>query len=290
MRERIKNILQLNKTSSPGKKINSYLNSGRVPWSEGYSEFKYKSIKDIIYSDEHLAPFIQKKLPLNFGIGIDERVVEYPWIFSKINKGKNLLLDAGSTFNFDFIVNHPTIKNKELTIYTFFPEDDCFFKNRISYVFGDLRDMYFKEATFDEIVSQSTIEHIGMDNSIYGYEEKNIAFEKSYDYLMAVKEMERILKPGGRLLITFPFGKHEHHGFFQQFDGEMLQKILDLLSDKGHIDTDFFKYESNGWRFASKPELAQVVSYNPHTGKGKLDDGAAHCRSIACIEFIKNAQ
>jgi len=288
MRERIKNILRLDKASSPGKRINSYLNSGRVPWSDGYAEFKYKSIKDIIYSEESLSPFIQKQLPLNFGIGLDERVIEYPWIFSKISKSKNLVLDAGSTFNFDFIVNHPIIKNKELTIYTFFPEDDCFFKNRISYVFGDLREMYFKDAAFDEIISQSTIEHIGMDNSIYGYEERNIATVKSYDYLKAVKEMERILKPAGKLLITFPFGKHEHHGFFQQFDEEMLDKILGLLSNNGSLNTDFFKYERTGWRFASKPELAEVVSYNPHTGKGKLDDGAAHCRSVACIEFVKN--
>ena len=39
--------------------------------------------------------------------------------------------------------------------------------------------------------------------------------------------------------------------------------------------------------FANKKELVNVVSYNPHTGKGKQNDNAAHCRSVACVEFIK---
>jgi SAM-dependent methyltransferase len=199
-------------------------------------------------------------------------------------------LDAGSTFNFDFIVDHPIISQKQLTIFTYFPEENCFFKKRISYVFGDLRNICFKDSLFDEIVCQSTIEHIDMDNSIYGYSGQQTIGHKSYEYLKAVAELIRALKPNGKLLLTFPFGKYEYHGFFQQFDEEMLQRILELFDGNGSYNLDFFKYEKEGWRFADRSELHAIQSYNPHTGIGKLDDGAAHCRSIACIEFIKTGK
>ena len=284
----MKNLFTFSKKSiSPEEKIASYVRNGRIPWSEGYEEYKYKLITENINSESSLSVFRSKKLTNGYGIGVDERSVEYPWIFSKISSDKKIMLDAGSTLNFNFIADHPVIKNKELTIYTFFPEKNCFYKNRINYVFGDLRNMFFKDETFEEIVSQSTIEHIDMDNSIYGYDEKHTE-KKSFEYLVAVAEMIRVLKKGGKLMITFPYGKYENHGFFQQFDQEMLSKILDLFMGKGKTEVDYFKYEKEGWRFAEQSELSEVASYNPHTGKGKGNDGAAHCRSIACIEFVKN--
>jgi hypothetical protein len=274
---------------TPEKKIEYYIQNGRIPWSDGYEIYKYRFISEVLNTPEKLISFKNKSLPQDFAVGIDERSVEYPWIFSKLSEKQNTLLDAGSTFNFEFMVEHPLIKKKDLTIFTFFPEVNCFFKKRISYVFGDLRNMYFKDEFFEEIVSQSTIEHIDMDNSIYGYSEESTKEKKSYEYLKAVSEMIRILKRGGRLLMTFPFGKYEYHGFFQQFDAEMLQRIMDLFEGKGEVKTDYFKYEKTGWRFAQQAELSQIMSFNPHTGKGKSDDGAAHCRSVACIEFIKNS-
>jgi hypothetical protein len=277
------------KNNSVEENIQLYFKNGRIPWSQGYSEYKYKFITETINSEKQLAFFKNRKLPQNFGLGIDERCVEYPWLFSKLSLNDQALLDAGSTFNFDFIVSHPLIKNKKLTIYTFFPEKDCFYKNCVNYVFGDLRDMYFKDESFHTVISHSTIEHIDMDNSIYGYNERHTAEgEKSYDYLKAILEMIRVLKPGGKLMITFPFGKYEYHGFFQQFDREMLDKLLTLFTNKGTTGVDYFKYEKEGWRFAEQNELHVSESYNPHTGKGKYEDGAAHSRSIACIEFIKN--
>lgn len=289
IKSKAETVLYPVKTISTEQRIQSYITNGRIPWSDGYHQYKYDFIKNTINTPEKLVSFKHKSLPKEFAVGIDERSVEYPWIFSRLSDKQYALLDAGSTFNFEFAVEHPLIKKKELTIFTFFPEEQCFFKKRISYVFGDLRSMYFKDESFEEIVSQSTIEHIDMDNSIYGYSEENTKEKKSYEYLKAVSEMIRILKPAGKLLITVPFGKYEYHGFFQQFDKEMLQRILDLFKGKGEVQTDYFNYERTGWRFAEQAELSEVMSYNPHTGKGKSDDGAAHCRSIACIEFIKNS-
>lgn len=270
--------------------IAKYLQDGRIPWSPGYIPYKEQFIKDSIENDDLLSKFRNTETLSDFGLGLDERVVEYPWIFSNLSQQPSRLLDGGSTFNFKFIVNHPNIQNKDLTIFTFEPERSCFYKNKISYIYGDLRDMYLKDNSFDFVVSQSTIEHIDMDNSIYGYdiahnENQN---EKSYEYLKAVQEMIRVLKPGGTLLLTFPFGKFENHGFFQQFDAEMLSRIVQLFDNKGIYSPTFFKYLPKGWVFCNEDDCSDIGSFNPHTGVGKLDDGAAHCRSVCCIKFEKN--
>ena len=129
-----------------------------------------------------------------------------------------------------------------------------------------------------------------MDNSIYGYDitHNEDSNKKSYEFLLAVIEMVRVLKAKGALLLTFPYGKFENHGFFQQFDDEMLDRVLNLFESLGKCQVTFFQYKNDSWNFASKDDLANIVSYNPHSGKGELDDGAAHCRSIACLHFIKN--
>jgi SAM-dependent methyltransferase len=122
---------------------------------------------------------------------------------------------------------------------------------------------------------------------MYGYKEAHAREGKSYEYMKAISELHRVLRPGGKLLLTFPFGKFEHHGFFQQVDKEMIDRIIEMLSNSGSVEVDYLKYEKNGWRFALQQELHHVQSYNPHTGDGKLNDGAAHSRSIACIQYIK---
>jgi SAM-dependent methyltransferase len=266
-----------------------YLKSGMIPWSKGYHAYKTEVITRSINDGDLIKSLINNEIPENFGYRLDERVIEYPWIFSKLSKKNEKILDAGSTFNFDFIVNHDNIKSKDLTIFTYAPEDSAFNKKRVSYVYGDLRDLPFKNDLFDLVVSQSTIEHIDMDNSLYGYEIKHNedSNNKSYEYLKALKEMIRVLKSKGQLLLTFPFGKFENHGFFQQFDQEMLDRILDLLKEKGNHKVTFFKYEKEGWKFAPIESLLYSESFNPHTGKGKKDDFAAHSRAVACIEFKK---
>ena len=229
-------------------------------------------------------------MPTNYGYRLDERIVEYPWILANLKKGKTIFLDAGSTFNFGYLLNNELIQNKEKFIYTFYPEDKSYNHKRISYVYGDLRDLPFRDNFFEEIVCQSTIEHIDMDNSMYGYDLKStleLVSNKSYEYVKVIKELLRVLKSDGQLLLTFPYGKFENHGFFQQFDDEMVAIITDLMKNSGKYELFFFKYLPDGWIFANQEECNDSESFNPHTQIGKKDDFAAHSRAICCVKFIQ---
>jgi hypothetical protein len=271
-------------------RIEAYVRNGRTPWSDGYSEYKEDRIKDVIHSPQIMTEFASGTLPPGYGVALDERLVEYPWILNQLSDRKTRMLDAGSTFNFEYMVDHRKIAKKNLTIFTYAPEPNAFTTRGVSHVYGDLRATPFKDGYFEEIVSQSTIEHIDMDNSIYGYDVSNSAAtgRKSYSYLAAVIELERILAKGGLLLLTFPYGAFESHGFFQQFDNEMTDRIICLLSTSGEVDLTFFRYRSAGWTFITRDECEDASSYNPHTGIGKGDDMAAHCRGICCISFRKS--
>ncbi len=271
------------------KQRKEYLDNGQIPWSTGYLSFRNEKISEVLKDVNNLQTFAKNQIPPEFGYRLDERIVEYSWIFSQLPQQKVKLLDAGSTFNYDFIVSQEILQNKELSILTYAPESPNFNEKRISYLYEDLRNIPFKDNYFDIVVSQSTIEHIDMDNSIYGYDITHNEEEtrKSYEYLRAIKEMLRVLKNNGMLLLTFPFGKFEHHGFFQQFDTEMLKKLLTVLDNQGDYRLDFFRYTEKGWITCNEDDCKDIISYNPHTGRGKGTDSAAHCRSICCIKFIK---
>ena len=273
------------------KRLRSYFKGNRIPWSEGYDDFKWQEIMKSIHSPATLELFRSgESLPAGYGVGLDERIVEYPFVFSRLKNDKSVFLDAGSTFNYESIVEHSVLREKELNIYTYFPESWNFVGKRISYQFGDLRALPYRNDWFDEIACISTIEHIGMDNTLYGYKEtRNSAGpDASAGYLTVIKELLRVLKPGGSLFLTFPFGRKISYGFFQQFNSEMTGGIRSILDPAGKAESMYFKYTPKGWIISNEESCADSDSYNPHTGEGKGNDGAAHSRAVCALHFIKN--
>ena len=257
-----------------------------IPWSLGYNDYKWNQINSVLNSHKSFEEIIRQK---DYGFRIDERIVELPWFFSKIQYDSEIMLDAGSALNFPSILKHPKLLNKDLTLFTYFPENYNEIKNRISYCFGDLREIPYKNNLFDIIACISTLEHIDMDNSIYGYSINNSSKTnlKSFEYLKAIRELLRVLKPGGKMFLTIPFGKWENHGFFQQFDVEMLELAINEISAYCEYSLEFFKYKNDGWESSNLKRCEASESFNPHTGVGGKNDMAAHCRAIVAIESKK---
>src|SRR5438874_13340516 len=92
----------------PMSPIEQYLAGGRVPWSEGYSKYKNAFIASVFADPVLMARFAASaELPTGYAPRLDERVVEYPWVLSRLRDRPGRILDAGSTFATNLVLDLP---------------------------------------------------------------------------------------------------------------------------------------------------------------------------------------
>ena len=276
-----------------------YLAGQGAPFTLGYSIHHRQFMAEALSDSSLLAAFgAGTDLPHGYGIGIDERCVEYPWMLTQLGPGPGSLLDAGSTLNHDFILELPVLGSKEIHILTLAPEQDCFWHKGVSYLFHDLRSIPIRDEYYDAISCLSTLEHIGCDNSSY----TGSADDREHrpkDYLVAIDELCRVLRPGGVLLITVPFGAYAHLGVQQQFDAGMVATAGDALGRHGEVSNRFYRYSDTGWQLATEAECADRHYVEWATGiwaRGNVPkaipvepDRAVAARAVACLRLDKRA-
>src|SRR5262249_3211063 len=91
-----------------------------------------------------------------------------------------------------------------------------------------------------------------------------------------LREIERVLTPGGRALVTVPFGRREDHGWFRQYDEASWSALLRSTTLRTESE-DTYALDDRGWRPAARRSLANV-SYG---------DGSAAARAVLCAELRK---
>jgi SAM-dependent methyltransferase len=274
----------------------AYWKKGGIPWSPGYNEAKVRFIRESLSTAEILAQFRAGELPKRFGVGFDERCVEYPWLFSQLHGAPESVLDAGSALNHEFILDHPVFRKKQLSIVTLAPEGVCFWQRGISYLYGDLRDLPIRDEYCDTIVCLSTLEHVGCDNSIYR-KDGSAREERLGDFVLVMKSLYRVLKPGGSLFLTVPFGVYRYFGAFQQFDRDLLSRAVAAFGEARALSESFYRYDRDGWHTAKAADCAacQYVHWVADvwlSGQWPKPlpverDRAAAARAVACVRLTK---
>ena len=279
-------------------RIQAYLQSGRRPWSTGYNDYKMQSLKQILADEVMLAKFKNHEpLPAGYAARLDARLIEIPWVLSHIAGMNAVMLDAGSSLNHLPVLEAVSMKGKQLTILTLAPEKHCYWNKwdqGISYLFDDMRALPFRDNHFDVIACISTIEHIGMDNAMYAGSGETGKAGASTDFLVAVSELRRVLKPTGLLYITFPFGRYENHGWFQQFDSSLVDKLIQGFTPTS-VGEAVYRYTADGWNLSNRADCSQCEFFDVH-GTGYFDssstidfpsDFPAGERAVACLELRK---
>ena len=215
-------------------------------------------------------------LPAGLGAGYDERVVEYGWLFSRGLRGR--VLDAGSVLNHRHLVERLLSGIDELTIVTLAPEATSLNSLGISYLYSDLRDLPLRDDRYDEVVCLSTIEHVGMDNAVYGAAQPR-SEDPREDAAVALRELLRVTKPGGRVHLSLPFGRRENHGWFRQLDRE---DVDDLLRRAGvsAANEEVFLHTLRGWQRTTSARAADA-SYQDKPGRAP--DLAVAARAVLCL-------
>jgi SAM-dependent methyltransferase len=249
-----------------------------APFAGDYAE-RHRRFVEATLNDAALAAAFRDggRLPRGWGVALDERVVEYPWLAAGRPRGR--VLDAGSVLNHAHVLDALLADMESLTIATLAPESAAFTERGVSYVYADIRELPFRDDWFDVVVSLSTLEHVGMDNTAYGHAAAR-SDDPDRELARAVVELRRVAKPGGVVYVSVPFGEDEDHLWFRQLGEERLERLRGLLGGPA-TTLEVFAYSGDGWQRADVASASRLRYRRPDAPVGA--DRAAAARAVACL-------
>jgi SAM-dependent methyltransferase len=115
---------------------------------------------------------------------------------------------------------------------------------------GDVVCAPFRPGSFDVITCISTIEHVGLD--IYGQGADEFGDE------VAMRHMRRLLRPGGRVLLTFAFGRRAVFAWQRVYDQVSFRRLIG-----GYRLLSVAYYRRQGDRYLPcRPEALEDAGYD----------------------------
>jgi SAM-dependent methyltransferase len=256
------------------------------PWSHEYTE-AHRAFVSRELDDASLLELFRggAPLPAGFGVGFDERVVEVPWIAAQQLGGA--VLDAGSSLNHRHVLSRLRRRMDGLDIVTLAPEEESFPELDVSYLYADLRDLPMRDASYDRVLSISTLEHVGMDNTYYG-DDGATAADPQLELLAAVRELARVLRPGGDCYITVPAGSGERFAWVRTLTLGELDDLVQAFAPERHT-VAFYRYDADGWQVSDREAVAHKTYRDHFTSGPPSPDRAVAARAVACLHLVKPA-
>lgn len=221
-------------------------------------------INTLATADSHLGPKAAEGLWFNEPVIMEydnngrpawsrtsERIIERAWVLRRLEGLKigSRILDVGCAESLvsmelasnGFLVTGVDVRHFPLSHPNF------------HFIQGDITTAPLEPGFFDAAILLSTIEHIGL--GWYGDpkgEDQQAA---------AMAQIYRLLKPGGRLLVTVPFGKPAITPLHRIFDPPGLRKLLEKFKIKS---LEFgIKIDEKTWRVPASEEEAGTKAHHP---------------------------
>src|SRR5215213_1766745 len=263
----------------------TWVRNGRVPGTSGYSSARWMAIDRALASAPSDA----------YGhddAGLDERIVEYPWALHRLaahHRPNDPILDAGSVMNHRRILAHcRRVGLHPLSIVTLKCEGFARVSDEVRYEFADLRRLPYRDGWFGSVVCLSTLEHVGMDNTMYG-DSSGGNVDPSRETENAMREIRRVTKPGGVMLLSVPFGGREDRGWLRLFDMAELQRLTAAPGWRVE-DTRIVRATRDGWRACSMAD-AQTAGYNEPRSTRRASvrtapEWVSAAEAVALVELI----
>ena len=181
--------------------------------------------------------------------GHDERVVEIPWVLARY-AGEPRVLDVGYAYAEPVYLAALLALGAHELVGVDLVENEI---PGLRPVVADLRELPFEQDSFDLVFCVSTLEHIGLDNRVYGLAAERDERGRS----RALRELRRVLARGGRLLVTVPCGEPQDLGWQVQDDVDGWNR---LFTRAGFFIAEEEVYELGdaGWRAAPEFDPAGV--------------------------------
>ena len=155
-------------------------------------------------------------LSAGYGIAMDERVIEWPWVLA--NGVGGVTLDAGSALNHADVLASFAPRLSDLHIVTLEPEEQAFVRRASPTSSPTCATCRTATACFDTVVSVSTLEHVGMKNERYGVDGREAPRCPTASCAGRCSSSSASPSPGGTLLITVPYGRPDDFGWLRVFD------------------------------------------------------------------------
>lgn len=128
-----------------------------------------------------------------------DRDIEWSWIVANLPEGSGKALDFGCDISYLALIAARC--GFETTAIDLTPVHWFYIHPNLDFIQKDILDLGFTPETFDLIINCSSIEHLGL---VGRYKVKESRPDGDIE---AMAEMEKLLKPEGRMLLTIPVGQ-----------------------------------------------------------------------------------
>lgn len=171
---------------------------------------------------------------------LHSRTIEYPFAASQLGSAERIL-DVGSVKGDLAWTSWLESLPIDVHVTDYDADDDGVFK-KSTFHQADIRHLEIEDNYFDKILAISVIEHIGMDAP--QVIDENLPPTDNFGDAVAFKEMLRVLKPGGHIVMTFPYGIVDSpiDDSARTYTKETIQRFNDLAEP---IVLDYYEYQYN---------------------------------------------